>query len=518
MVPFGPWRNVGQSAGETALSRNEAAAAQRRSRRFAAFVAVLVALTAIRIVSLKLSVVELFYDEAQYWFWAQHPAFGYYSKPPLLAWVIAGAGRICGSEEWCVKAPAPIIYFAASVTVAFIGRTLYDETVGLAAGLLTALATGVVFSSTTISTDVPLLFFWAVALLAYVKFLMRPRIGWALVLGAAIGLGLLSKYAMIYFIPGMALAAFASRRAREALKQPLIWLSFLLAALIVSPNLAWNASHGFMTFGHTASLVIEPDASPSLLRALAFLATQFAVFGPVVFAVMILAAFKFKSSAQIEQDRLMVAFFVTPIVVVTVFAFFAHAYANWASPAVVSGLILTAAVLTRRKAWVWLWGSVALGAVFQMMVIVGGLVATDLPVRFLNIRNPYSAVIGPRNFAESVGGLATTLGAPTIANDSRGEVMPIRYYWRDKPQAVLSWPPVDEPRFDPIAPLTPSAAEPILFVSLCPDIERLRPSYGEIDPLGRITFPAGMGREGGYYAFILAKNRAPIAPLAMCGG
>ena len=32
---------------------------------------------------------DLFGDEAQYWIWSQNPDFGYYSKPPLLAWIIA---------------------------------------------------------------------------------------------------------------------------------------------------------------------------------------------------------------------------------------------------------------------------------------------------------------------------------------------------------------------------------------------------------------------------------------------
>ncbi len=75
-------------------------------------------------------------------------------------------------------------------------------------------------SSRIISTDVPLLFFWSLALLAYVHLLIAPRKRWAIVLGLSIGLGLLSKYAMIYLVPGMLLAALASRRAREVLGEP----------------------------------------------------------------------------------------------------------------------------------------------------------------------------------------------------------------------------------------------------------------------------------------------------------
>ena len=61
--------------------------------------AILVVLTAIRLVALKYSVVDLFFDEAQYWAWSRELAFGYFSKPPLLAWTIALGERICGSAD-----------------------------------------------------------------------------------------------------------------------------------------------------------------------------------------------------------------------------------------------------------------------------------------------------------------------------------------------------------------------------------------------------------------------------------
>ena len=50
------------------------------------------------------------------------------------------------------------------------------------------------FSARIISTDVPLLFFWALALLAYVKLLAGADTRWGIVLGAAFGFGLMAKY------------------------------------------------------------------------------------------------------------------------------------------------------------------------------------------------------------------------------------------------------------------------------------------------------------------------------------
>jgi 4-amino-4-deoxy-L-arabinose transferase-like glycosyltransferase len=178
---------------------------------------VVVALTIVRLIGLRLSSVDLFVDESQYWSWSRELAFGYFSKPPLLAWLIAAAEHVCGSSEACVRAPVPLIYLGTSLLAYAIGRALYDARTGFWAAMLTALGTGTVFSARIISTDVPLMLFWALALLAYVRLLQKADWRWAVVLGLAIGAGLLAKYAMIYFVAGLLLAAAlppSSRRRR----------------------------------------------------------------------------------------------------------------------------------------------------------------------------------------------------------------------------------------------------------------------------------------------------------------
>ncbi len=50
---------------------------------------ILVIITLIRIYSLFISPIELSVDEAQYWHWSQNLDYGYFTKPPLIAWAIA---------------------------------------------------------------------------------------------------------------------------------------------------------------------------------------------------------------------------------------------------------------------------------------------------------------------------------------------------------------------------------------------------------------------------------------------
>ena len=42
----------------------------------------------IKIISISLTDFNLYGDEAQYWLWSKELSFGYYSKPPLLSWLI----------------------------------------------------------------------------------------------------------------------------------------------------------------------------------------------------------------------------------------------------------------------------------------------------------------------------------------------------------------------------------------------------------------------------------------------
>ena len=165
--------------------------------------AILLITTIIRLIGLRYSVVDLFIDESQYWVWSRELALGYFSKPPLLAWAIAGADATCGSGESCVRALSPIFYFGTALLGYAIARELYDERTAFWSALAIALAPAVAFSSRIVSTDVPLLFFWTLALFAYVKLLRGGGTGWAIALGVAFGLGLLAKYAMIYFLLGV---------------------------------------------------------------------------------------------------------------------------------------------------------------------------------------------------------------------------------------------------------------------------------------------------------------------------
>src|SRR5262245_19870936 len=216
-------------------------------------IAIFVLITLVRLAGLATSDVDLFTDEAQYWSWSRELSWGYFSKPPLIAWIIHIAEAVCGSSEACVRAPSPIFYFGTCVIIYLIGRKLYGSVVGFWVALLMMFGIALEFSARIISTDVPLVFFWALALWAYVNLLERVSWPWAVTLGAAICLGLLAKYAMAYFVLGMLLAAVLDHNARALLRNRIVWLALGVALIIAMPNLIWVLHHNFVTFRYVAN-------------------------------------------------------------------------------------------------------------------------------------------------------------------------------------------------------------------------------------------------------------------------
>src|SRR5580693_8833790 len=109
------------------------------------------AITGLRLLWLVFQPADLYPDEAQYWFWAQHPAFGYYSKPPLVAWLIAATTGLFGDSEVAIRLSAPLLHACTAVFVYAIGSRLYDARVGLWSALAYASLPGASISAFIIS-------------------------------------------------------------------------------------------------------------------------------------------------------------------------------------------------------------------------------------------------------------------------------------------------------------------------------------------------------------------------------
>ena len=343
------------------------------------------AVTAARLAALFLTPLELYPDEAQYWAWSRHLAWGYFSKPPMIAWLIAATTAIGGNGEAWVRLSAPLLHGGAALAVAAAAARLYDRRTAAWAAAVYTLMPGVQLSSGVIATDAPLLCALAVALWAYAALWTRPSLGAAAGLGAALGLACLSKYAGLYLVGGLALHAVVDARARAVWSPGRLTAAAGLGLLLIAPNLAWNAAHHFQTVAHTAADADWRDPAEASSRGgglldprgpLGFVAGQFIVFGPIPFAA--LAAGVAMALARRRRlagaEGLLLALAAPPLAIVLVEAVLARANANWAAAAYPPAAVLAAAWLgAGSRARRWRAGGLALQAALAVAFLVAAV-------------------------------------------------------------------------------------------------------------------------------------------------
>ncbi|HRD26738.1 MAG TPA: glycosyltransferase family 39 protein, partial [Caulobacter sp.] len=314
--------------------------------------ALVLVLTVLRLAAIFASPLELNPEEAQYWLWSRTLDFGYFSKPPMIAWAIWATTAIGGDSEAWVRFSAPLFHAVAGLSLFAAGRRLYDDWTGLAAAALYLLMPGVALSSFILATDAPLLCFLALALLAYVTVRQGDhRLAPAAGLGAALGLAMLSKYAALYALIGIGLHLALSKDARRAWDLRTAAVALVAFAAVLAPNLVWNANHHFATVGHTAANANLGGKLFNPGEMLGFLGGQFGVFGPVPFGVLAGGAAVLAWRRRLQpQDLLLLCFAVPPLAVVTLGALLSRANDNWAASAYVAGAVLAAALLVRWRA------------------------------------------------------------------------------------------------------------------------------------------------------------------------
>lgn len=398
------------------------------------------ALTLVRLIILAATPLNLGPDEAQYWSWSLTPAFGYFSKPPMIAWVIGATTSVCGDGEACIRTAAPLLHAASAFVLFFAGRALYDQRVGLWSAATFALMPGTTFSSLLITTDVPLLFFWALALWALAELRRTREPHWALLLGAAIGLGLLSKYAMLYFVLGMGIAFLPTPAGRGLLFSRAGMIAGLAALAVFAPNLMWNALHSFATVGHTASNANWGAATLlNVLGALNFVGAQFALAGPIAGSLFAWGLIKaWRDPNYDHADTLLIALTLPIFAVVTAQAFIARANANWAAPAFVALTILVCAWAVRRSNTRWLIANAGLNA--ALALLLAALAVSPAFVATIGQENSVKRLRGWDEAGRSIETLAASAPFVAIMSDDREDMASLFYYTRARKQPLRMWP------------------------------------------------------------------------------
>ncbi|MDY7001714.1 MAG: glycosyltransferase family 39 protein, partial [Thermodesulfobacteriota bacterium] len=352
--------------------------------------------TAARLAFIASGQLDLVQDEAQYWDWSRRLQASYFTKGPLIAWIIALWTKIFGVGAFGVRFGA-VIGSAAIQLILYLGVGRLMQRPLLALLSLVVANTTLLFmvSGVLMTTDNPLLVFWFGALFCLYWGSLDRVSRWPFVLLIpCLALGTLAKYMMLAFVPTALLYAFLLGRAGLLPKRFGLRLAASLVlgvSLGLLPILLWNFANDFVGFRHIFHLAgVEGKAAGTLVRFDRFpdyMGSQVALVLPWWFVFMLLGAWRALKTAFARPQRAvgpdtgldfrqacvfacgfwpMWGFFL-------LWSFHTKILANWSAVSYASGVVLAGAAFeafVRKRSFkglgIWLWpllGCVIFGAV-----------------------------------------------------------------------------------------------------------------------------------------------------------
>ena len=288
-------------------------------------------------------------DEAYYWEWGRHLDWGYVSKPPGIAWIMAGL-RVLGADTvFGIRLFSLLLSSGGLALLFFLGRSMYDARTGLMAALVFALTPANCALSFLLTIDAPLLLCWTGAMLGLWRMLDSERSeAWsALILALFLTGGLLSKQMALCFYPLTFLMLLVCPAYRPVLKSPWFWTALILPLLALLPTLVWNAQHDWVTFSHTSHHFEtgSPTLTVRLVRFFEFLGSGLGLLTPLIGVLMgiVLLAALFRWRSLESRERFLWVFNGLGLLVLTLLTFRQRINPNWPAIFVPGGLLLTTA-------------------------------------------------------------------------------------------------------------------------------------------------------------------------------
>lgn len=232
---------------------------------------------------------ELLFDEAYYWYYAQHPAWGYFDHPPMVAWMIA-LGSLLFDGELGTRLVACLMGIGTlGLLWSMIGSPQKKEFIPQISIWLLSIVLLHAYGFLSLP-DTPLIFFTALFLWVYRKFLGRP--GWltALSLGLTMAALMYSKY------HGALVILFVLFSNLKLLKNRWAWLALVVSLLAYAPHLNWLYQQDFVSVEY--HLFERPNQPYSFTKfTLGYFVNLLALFG-LTFPLVYRGIWRYKPADQ----------------------------------------------------------------------------------------------------------------------------------------------------------------------------------------------------------------------------
>lgn len=421
-------------------------------------------------------------DEAYYWTWARHLAWGYPDHPPMIAFVVRATTALVGDTSLGIRLGPTLLALGTSVLLWDLVRRMFNPAAGAAAAiwsqLIPALSLGAVFAA----PDAPLGLFWILTLWCFWQALTSGHILAWLGTGLALGLALMSKLPAVFLAFALPAFLLTSPARRRWLRRPQPYLAAAAAVVVVVPLILWNTQH------HGIMIRKSSDPAPWTmmgswgLNLLSYTVAQLGYYGPVALVLLLLALAASVGRARRGDPRFALAAWAgIPIIALTwVASLQGISKPHWPGPGYLVALIPAAALWTELDVH-RIWRGVVGAALALNILIIVTLHA--FPLR------PTPSLAGElwgwdQVAARLVGDLAATpigrgvflftpsyQGAAQIEYHTRGRVLVTTLNSRDAigirraPETFAGWNAIF---------VTDAATLPIPLDRVCGEVEPLR--------------------------------------------
>jgi 4-amino-4-deoxy-L-arabinose transferase-like glycosyltransferase len=365
-----------------------------------------------------------------------------------------------------------------------LARRMYDDRVALWCLLMAVVMPMMAVGAILMTIDSLSVFFWALALLLFWSALHRGKtLDWWW-LGLAIGVGFLAKFTNGVQIAGIGLFLLWSKEHRPLLfsrKMLVLGAAFLLS---ITPLIWWNIQTGWVHASalHSRSGVRDSfGVHPSEL--LKFLGEQFAVVSPLFMAGIAVAAIALAWAQHADlRTRFLLSQFVPLYGVFLFFSLNKAGKANWAAPALITGIILTVVfwreMVSRRPAWRWSIGT-AFAVALSMTAVLHGTEFLHLPPQ----KDPLRRAQGWADFAAHVQRSRLEHKATLLIGDHYSQASMMAFYLPDQPPTYLPPEPYGRSQFTlwPGYDLQPDTRALFVTPSSHPPPETLEEQFTKIE-------------------------------------
>ena len=295
-------------------------------------------------------------DEAQYWTWSRYLDWGYYSKPPGIAWSIRLGTSIFGDNLFGIRVSSMLFGFLIPLQIYILCRKgELSAQASFWGALFFAFSPLGLIASTLAITDVGMVFFWICGLIILgFAFDQKKTPNYYLIGLCVLGSALFKWAAFLFWVPVLfGLPFFPLLRSWRILG------GCLLSIFAFLPTYYWNAQHNWATFRHVISSIQgSPQAKIEASNLIygnffEFLGAQVGLLSPLTF-ILLVAAFtiSMRNFKKIHSFILFCGF--SSIVFLSgllFFSIFIKVQGNWGDFLYPSAFVVLAWFVDTRERW-----------------------------------------------------------------------------------------------------------------------------------------------------------------------